>query len=114
MLGFDGKQSRLTGLANGLHCRDLRQQVLLPLFPDHDLLFSHLVGLAHLAEPFAALCCQSVQMSDALLQDRPSFDQFRVHHCLFRISVIGIQVERNEPISDRILLTSPAPEVRLG
>jgi hypothetical protein len=67
LLGFDGKEARLTGLANGLHCRDLRQQVLLPLFPDHDLLFSHLVGLAHLAEPFAALSRQSVQMSYALL-----------------------------------------------
>jgi hypothetical protein len=76
LLGFDGKQARLTGLANGLQRRDLRQLVLLPLFPDHDLLFSHLVGLTHLAEPFAALCRQSVQMSDALLQDRPSFDQF--------------------------------------
>jgi len=28
--------------------------------------------------------------------------------------VIRIQVERNEPISDRILLTSPSPEVRFG
>jgi hypothetical protein len=114
LLGFDGKQARLTGLATGLQGRHLRQQVLLPLFPDHDLLFSHLVARAHLAEPFAALCSQSVQMSNALLQDRPSFDQFRVPHWLFRISMIRIQVERNEPISDRILLTSPSPEVRLG
>jgi hypothetical protein len=51
---------------------------LLPLFPTHDLLFSHRVGLTYRAEPFAALCCQSVQMSQAVLQDRPSFDQFRV------------------------------------
>src|SRR5260370_22948078 len=42
-------------------------------------------------------------MSYALLQDCPSFDQFRVHHLFFRISVIRIQVERNEPIADRIL-----------
>ena len=97
LLCFDGKEAGLTELAECLQCRDLYQQVLLPLFPDHDLMFSHLVGLAHLAEPFAALCCQSVQMSDALLQDRPSFDQFRVHHSLFRIPVIRIQIERNEP-----------------
>ncbi len=80
--GFDGQEARLTGLADGLQCRDLRQQVLLPLFPDHDLLLAHLVRLARLAEPFATLCRQSMQMSQALLQGRPLFDQFRVHDWL--------------------------------
>src|SRR5258708_30425683 len=31
LLGLDGSQARLTGLATGLPCRDSRQQVLLPL-----------------------------------------------------------------------------------
>ena len=67
LLGFDGKPARLIRLAEGLQCPYLCQQLLLPVFPAHDLLFSHLVGRAHLAEPFAALCRQSVQMSHALL-----------------------------------------------
>jgi len=60
----------------------------------------------HLAEPFAALCSQSVQMSDALLQDHPSFDQFRVHHWLFRISVIRIQVTENVFVQGLAMLAS--------
>jgi hypothetical protein len=55
LLGFDGKQARFTGLATGLQCCDLRQQVVLPLFPAHDLLFPHLVGLAHLVLPLSVV-----------------------------------------------------------
>ena len=55
LLGFDGKQARLIRLAEGLQCRHVCQQLLLPVLPTHDLLFSHLVGRAHLAESLTAL-----------------------------------------------------------
>ena len=76
LLGFDGMQARLTGLPDGLQCRHLCQQLLLPLFPDHDLLFSHLTTRVHLAPSLAALGRQSMQMGQTLLSDRPLFDQF--------------------------------------
>jgi hypothetical protein len=55
LLGFDGKQAGLIRLVQGLQRRHLCQQLLLSVLRAHDLLFSHLVGRAHLAESHAAL-----------------------------------------------------------
>ena len=60
LLGFDDKQARLLREADCLQGRHLRKQVLLSLLRDHNLLFSHLVRRAHLAESLATLCRQSV------------------------------------------------------
>lgn len=90
-LRFDSKQVRISGLTGGFQGRDLRQQLLLSLLRDHDLLCSYLVALTHLMEPLAALCGQSVAMSQALFSGRPSLNQFPVHHWLFRIAVLRLQ-----------------------
>lgn len=57
---------------------------------------------------------QLFQTLNTPLHQRLPFGQFCVHHVLFCIPMIAIQVERNEPVSKRIFLVVSAPEGGLG
>ena len=43
-----------------------------------------------------------------------AFGQFRVHDLLFRVAVIRVQIERNQPVANAVFLALPALEVGLS
>src|SRR6266699_1595483 len=47
-------------------------------------------------------------------QSSLTFGQLRVLDRLFRVPMIGIQIERDEPVSNAVFLTVPSLEVGLG
>ena len=78
------------------------------------LRFKLVILVSQVCQTSSTALCQVVQTLFTPFQHSLTFGQFRVHDLLFGVSMIGVQIERDQPVANGIFLAVPASEVGVG
>ena len=101
---FDGKVLPLLSSARFFKVRDLNRQLAPALLMRLDLFFELVIVFPKGGEPCTARLCQVFQTVVSARRHELAFGQFRVHDPFFRVAVIRVQIERDQPVANAVFL----------
>jgi hypothetical protein len=101
---FDGKVLPLLSSARFFTVRDLHRQLTPALFICLDVYFELAILFLEGGYPRTARLCQVFQALVSARRHELAFGQFRVHDPFFRVAVIRVQIERDQPVANAVFL----------